>query len=215
MYRKITALILLILCADMLYAGKFNRKVSRLMFTGTDNSLVFEMRLYYNEAGNLVKVKQFDHNMKFVGYEEYLYDSNNKKVRENIFNSRREQQKYTLIEYEKDKRVATTYNMDDAVILITETEYHGKGRVDRIVEYSSDRETAAVSTYSYRNNREVKCSRDVPVSGMSFYYIIRMDAEGILSSVEYFRDNGESAGYVRIILEDGIMTEQSLNDIMF
>jgi len=202
-------------CADMLYAGNFNRRVSGLMFIGTDNSLVFEMRLFYDERGNLVKVKQFDHLMKLIGYEEYFYDSENRKFRETIFNSRREQQKYTRIEYTKSKRVATSYNMNDEVLMITKTEYDSSGTVKRIVEYSAGRETAAISTYSYRGKGEIKCTRDVPVAGLDFYYIVKLDEGGMINSVDYFRLNGDRAGYVRIVLDDGKMTPQSLNDIIF
>lgn len=215
MYRRIAALLLLLLCTGMLYAGTFDRRVSGLLFIGSDNSLVFEMRLFYDDRGNLVRVKQFDHLMKLIGYEEYFYDEQNRKCRENIFNSRRQQQKYTLIEYEKNRRIATTYSMSDEVLMITETDYDKAGTVKRIVEYSADREKAAVSTYQYRGRNEIKCSRDLPVEGLDFYYIVRLDRDGMLDSVDYFRLNGERAGYVRIIHEDEIMTSQSLNDIIF
>jgi hypothetical protein len=206
---------LLFICTVTLYAADFNRRVSGLMFIGTDNSLVFEMRLFYDERGNLVKVKQFDHLMKLIGYEEYFYDSEGRKFRETIFDSRRAQQKYTLLQYTKNKRTATSYTMDDKVIMIIETEYDPGGAVKRIVEYSADREIAAVSTYSYGRNGYIKCSRDLPVEGLDFYYIIKLDRDGMLESVDYHKLNGERAGYVRIISEDGIMTRQSLNDIIF
>ena len=215
MYRRIAALFLMFLCADMLYAGKFDRRVAGLMFIGIDNSLVFEMRLYYDDKGNLVRVKQFDHQMKMIGYEEYSYDSENRKSRESIFNSQRVQQKYTRIEYTKDKRIATSYNMNDEVLMITETEYNSSGSVKRIVEYSAARETAAVSTYYYKGKGEIKCFRDLPVDGLDFYYIVRLDQDGMLSSVDYYKLNGERAGYVKIIVEDGVMTSQSLDDIIF
>lgn len=215
MYRRIVVLILMFFCLDMLYAGTFDRRVRALMFMGTDNTLVFEMRLYYDDRGNLVKVKQFDHLMKLIGYEEYFYDSENRRYRENIFNSRREEQKYTRIEYQKDKRVATSYSINDEVLMITETEYGPGGAVKRIVEYSASGETASVSTYNYSGKGVIRCSRDVPVEGLDFYYIIRLEGDGMLDGVDYFRLNGERAGYVRIIHEDGIMTRQSLNDIIF
>lgn len=215
MYRRLTALLLFLFCTGMLYAGTFDRRVSGLLFIGTDNSLVFEMRLYYDEKGNLVRVKQFDHMMKLIGYEDYFYDNENRRCREKIFNSRREQQKYTLIEYSGNRRIATSYSMNDEVLMITETEYDKGGAVNRIVEYSASRETASVSTYSYRERGEIKCTRDVAVEGLDFYYIIRLGDDGILDSVDYFRLNGERAGHVRIIHEDGIMTRQSLNDIIF
>lgn len=214
MFRRTAVFFLLFICAVSLYAADFNRRISGLMFMGTDNSLVFEMRLFYDERGNLVRVKQFDHLMKLIGYEEYFYDSEGRKTREHVFDSRRVQQKYTLIEYAAKKRIATSYTMDDKVIMIIETEYDS-GAVKRIVEYSADREIAAVSTYSYMTKGQIKCSRDLPVEGLDFYYIIKLDRDGMLENVDYHKLNGDRAGYVRIITEDGIMTGQSLNDIIF
>lgn len=215
MYRRIAALLLFLICAEMIYAVNFNRRVSGLMFFGTDNSLVFEMRLYYDDRGNLVRVRQFDHLMKLIGYEEYLYDKENRKYRENVFNSRREQQKYTLVEYRGNRRVATSYNMEGDVLMVTETEYDSGGTVKRIEEYSAAGERAAVSTYSYKSSSVIKCSRDLPVEGLDFYYIINLDRDGMLEGVEYFRQSGKRAGYVRVAVEDGIMSGQSLNDIIF
>lgn len=215
MFRRIAVFFLLFICTVSVYAADFDRRVSGLMFIGTDNSLVFEMRLFYDERGNLVRVKQFDHLMKLIGYEEYFYDNEGRKIREHVFDSRRVQQKYTVIVYAAKKRIATSYTMDDKVIMIIETEYDSSGAVKRIVEYSADREIAAVSTYSYGKNGYIKCSRDLPVDGLDFYYIIKLDRDGMLESVDYHKLNGERAGYVRIMSEDGIMTRQSLNDIIF
>ncbi|HQO39311.1 MAG TPA: hypothetical protein PK986_02475 [Spirochaetota bacterium] len=215
MRHKIVPLLLILLCSNIIYAGNFDRRIAALMFTGNDNSLVFEMRLYYDAKGNLVKVKQFNHLMKFIGYEEYFYDSENRKIRENIFDSQRVQQKYTLIEYAEGIRIATVYNMDGRVIMTIETEYDKSGRVKRIVEYTAGKESVSVSKYHYYDSRRIRCTRDLPVDGHDYYYIIQLGRNGMLDRVDYFRKNGTRAGYVRIVPEDGIMTSHSLNDIIF
>jgi len=220
MNRKIATLILLmLLTAPWAGAKSLDTRISKLQFFGMDNSLVFEIHLFYDVKGNVVKSKEFDPYMRLVGMEEFVFNEKGVWTEEKLINSRRQLEKHTIIDYAEGKRIRKTYDRDYVLLMVTEDEYGSKGEIKSVTEYSvtggNKGDVLSLSKYSYTGAGEIKCARSDRVSAWDYYYIIKLSEQGQIESVSYYNTSGQKTGFVKIVLEEGVMTPQSLNLIIY
>lgn len=215
MYRTAMIAVFIVTRVAFLYAGPFDVRISKMQFFGADNSLIVEMSMFYDNMGNIVKIKQFDYNSLLVGIEEYVCDEEGKRTREEVYSHRRELENYTVIEYPAGKRIRRSYDMDDILVSTTQDEYDTGGRVTKIVEYSPSGEVMSISSYSYRDGQEIICRREIRKNDWDYYYIIRFSASGMISEVTYYTPDGAKTGHVKFFFEKGPMSEESLKQIIY
>jgi len=205
--------------AAVLHAGPLDTRIAKLQFFGPDNSIFLEIVLFYDERGNIIKSRQYDQFMRVLGVEEYFFDGKGTRFKEITYDSGRQIEKYTLIEVEAGRRIRKAYNSDDILIMITEDEYDKNGVIKKVTEYSVSNgkkgEVQSVSEYTYRGKKEIKCVRSLSGGDTYYYYIIGFNESGQIEGVTYYNIKDVRTGYVKIIHEKGVMTEQSLDLVIY
>ena len=219
MFRRIIALCFILSFAASLYAKPLDTRITRLLFLGPDNSLFLEIVLVYDEKGNIVKSRQYDQFLRLLGAEEYFFDEKGNRLKEVTYDSSRQVEKYTLVEMKEGKRIRKSYNSDDILIMIMEDEYDKKGEIKTVTEYSVSngvkKEVQTVSRYTRTGRNELMCRRTSPAGDTEYYYVIRFNESGQIDDVVYYNMEGTRSGCVRIFTESGIMTEQSLDLVIY
>lgn len=219
MFSRIITMCFVFTLAASLYAKPLDTRITKLFFLGPDNSLFLEIVLEYDEKGNIVKSRQYDQFLRLLGVEEYFFDEKGNRLKEVTYDSSRQVEKYTLVEMKEGKRIRKSYNSDDILIMVMEDEYDKKGEIKTVTEYSVSNgvknEVQTVSRYTRAGRNELKCLRTSPAGDTEYYYIIRFTDSGQINEVIYYNMEGTRSGCVRIFTEKGIMTEQSLDLVIY